>query len=89
MSQIKRGDRAVIISGALGDKGPNVGKEVTVGQFQGEHSIHGRIWKVHGQGLVTEYGAVGDSVDCAAAWLQKLDPALTPGISRDRTVDAN
>lgn len=39
---IKTGDRATIIAGALGDKGPNVGKRVTVGTLRGEHSQHGR-----------------------------------------------
>ena len=71
---IKAGDLARIIAGALGDKGPNVGKVVTVGQLQGEHSQHGRIWRVHGRGLVTEYGAAGNEVDCAANWLQKIEP---------------
>lgn len=71
---IKTGDRAEIVEGALGTKGPNVGKIVTVGSVRGEHSQLGRIWRVHGQGLITEYGAVGDSVDCAASWLRKLPP---------------
>lgn len=75
---IKTGDRATIIAGALGDKGPNVGKRVTVGALRGEHSQHGRIWRVHGEGLITEYGFVGfvgTEVDCAAAWLRKDPPA--------------
>ena len=72
---IKTGDRATIIAGALGDKGPNVGKRVTVGALRGEHSQHGRIWRVHGEGLTTEYGATGTEVDCAAAWLRKDPPA--------------
>ena len=71
---IKTGDHATIIAGALGDKGPNIGKTVTVGKLQGEHSVHGRIWRVHGAGLTTEYGATGSELDCAAAWLQKIDP---------------
>jgi len=71
---IKTGDTAIIIRGALGASGPNVGKRVRVGLLQGEHSVHGRIWRVHGSGLVTEYGAVGDELDCAASWLLKADP---------------
>jgi len=74
MKPIQSGDRAIIIAGALGDKGPNVGKTVTVGTLRGEHSQHGRIWRVHGEGLVTEYGATGGSVDCAQSWLQKIEP---------------
>ena len=73
---IKTGDRATIIAGALGDKGPNVGKRVTVGSLRGEHSQHGRIWRVHGEGLITEYGFEGTEVDCAAAWLRKDPPPL-------------
>ena len=71
---IKCGDQAIIIAGALGDKGPNIGKTVTVGMLRGEHSKHGRIWHVHGDGLTTEYGAQGSSLDCAQSWLQKIEP---------------
>jgi hypothetical protein len=76
---IKTGDRCEVIAGALGPKGPNVGKLVTVGQVRGEHSEHGRIWRCHGEGLITEYGAVGTEADFAQAWLRKLPPeTLTP-----------
>lgn len=71
---IRRGDKARIIRGALGDKSPNVGKVVTVGYLQGQHSIHGNIWRVHGEGLVTEFGGMGTELDCAQSWLQKLEP---------------
>ena len=71
---IKTGDPATIIAGALGDKGPNIGKKVTVGLLRGEHSQHGRIWRVHGNGLTTEYGATGTEVDCATSWLRKDPP---------------
>lgn len=78
---IKTGDRAHIIAGALGDQGPNVGKLVTVGKLQGEHSKFGRIWRVHGAGLATEFGAMGDELDCAAAWLRKIEPPPAPPVS--------
>ena len=71
---LKKGDRAHIIAGALGDKGPNIGKAVTVGEFQGEHTKYDRIVRVHGEGLTTEYGAVGNQLDCAVTWLRKIDP---------------
>lgn len=71
---IKAGDHAEIIQGALGASGPNIGKRVRVGLLQGEHSVHGRIWRVHGEGLTTEYGATGTELDCAQAWLRKIDP---------------
>lgn len=74
MEPIRKGDKATIIAGALGDTGPNVGKQVVVGLRMGEHSQHGAIWRVHGEGLITEYGAMGSSVDCAASWLRKIEP---------------
>lgn len=79
---LKSGDQAHIVAGALGDKGPNVGKRVTVGKLQGEHSQYGRIWRVHGHGLVTEYGGMGSEVDCAAAWLRKIEPPPVPPVSQ-------
>lgn len=71
---IKSGDIADIVEGALGTMGPNIGKRVRVGLLQGEHSVHGRIWRVHGDGLTTEYGATGSELDCAQAWLRKVEP---------------
>lgn len=75
---IKSGDRCEVIAGALGDKGPNVGKRVTVGQLRGEHSEYGRIWRCHGEGLVTEFGALGNEADFAQSWLRKLPPSEVP-----------
>ena len=74
---IQSGDIAEIIEGALGNQGPNIGKLVTVGKLQGEHSRHGRIWRVHGVGLTTEYGATGSELDCAASWMRKIEPPKT------------
>ncbi|MDO9235540.1 MAG: hypothetical protein Q7U28_05830 [Aquabacterium sp.] len=74
MKPIQAGDHAEIIEGALGTKGPNVGKTVRVACLRGEHSEHGRIWKVEGEGLISEYGAVGTTVDCAQSWLRKIEP---------------
>ena len=71
---IKSGDSAVIVMGALGEKSPNIGKAVTVGQVRGDHSVHGRIWRVHGEGLASELGGFGTQVDCPAIWLKKIDP---------------
>lgn len=74
MKPIQAGDHAEIIEGALGTKGPNVGKTVRVVSLRGEHSEYGRIWKVEGENLITEYGAVGSTVDCAQSWLRKIEP---------------
>ena len=75
---IRTGDRCVVIAGALGSDGPNVGKHVTVGQLRGKHSEFGRIWRCHGEGLVTEFGALGTEADFAQSWLRKLPPEGTP-----------
>ena len=71
---IKIGDRCEVIAGALGSKGPNVGKIVIVKSLRGEHSQYGRIWQCEGSGLITEYGAVGNLMDFASSWLKKLPP---------------
>lgn len=71
---IQAGDQAEIIAGVLGTTGPNVGKRVTVGTLRGEHSEYGRIWRVHGAGLITEYGVAGKELDCAQSWLRKIEP---------------
>ncbi|CAH0350352.1 hypothetical protein [Aquabacterium sp. CECT 9606] len=89
MKPIQAGDHAEIIEGALGTKGPNVGKKVRVVCLRGEHSEHGRIWKVEGQGLISEYGAVGTTVDCAQSWLRKIEPPEeTSDNSVEKEVDA-
>lgn len=86
---IKSGDHATIIAGALGDKGPNVGKRVRVGLIQGEHSKYGRIWRVHGEGLITEYGATGSELDCAQAWLRKIEPPPAPPMITTNNQEVN
>ena len=85
---IKSGDHATIIAGALGDKGPNVGKRVRVGLFRGEHSKYGRIWRVHGNDLTTEYGATGSELDCAQAWLRKIEPPPAPPVNTTASNEA-
>ena len=82
MKPIQAGDHAEIIEGALGTKGPNVGKTVLVIALRVEHSELGRIWKVQGEGLITEYGAVGTTVDCAQSWLRKLIWIASTGLKR-------
>jgi hypothetical protein len=81
---IKSGDRCQVIAGALGNTGPNIGKQVTVGELRGEHSEHGRIWRCHGEGLVTEFGALGTQADFAQSWLRKLPPSEVPPAVQQR-----
>ena len=71
---IKTGDLCEVIAGALGNKGPNIGKTVTVVSLMGEHSQYGRIWRCVANDLITEYGVKGISCDFAASWLKKLPP---------------
>jgi len=86
---IKSGDRCEVIAGALGSKGPNIGKQVTVGDLRGEHSEHGRIWRCHGEGLVTEFGALGTQADFAQSWLRKLPPSEAPPAVQQREEVSN
>lgn len=74
---VEVGDMARIIESV---DGINVGKIVEVCSFQGVHSMLGPIWRIrsHSGELVTEYGAVGFTCDCADAWLQKLEPEDQP-----------
>jgi len=73
---IQSGDEAEIIAGVLGNTGPNIGKRVAVGPLRGEHSQYVRIWRVHGEGLITEYGVVGTELDCAQSCLRKIEPPV-------------
>lgn len=70
---VKQGDLAEIVGGVL-HPSPNLGKIVKVASYQGEHSLHGPIWRVVSEtgDLVTEYGVMGLSLDCADDWLRKL-----------------
>lgn len=85
---IKAGDLCEIVEGALGRKGPNVGKRVRVLELRGEHSEHGRIWRVQGGDLLSEYGALGEQVDCAQSWLRKFPPPEQPLSAARKVVSA-
>jgi hypothetical protein len=69
----KPGDTAEIIESI---DGINVGKIVEVCTFQGVHSVFGPIWRIRSTAgeLITEYGAVGFSCDCADKWLRPIPP---------------
>lgn len=75
---VKKGDTARIVESI---DGLNVGKIVEVCSYQGEHSKYGPIWRVRivkGSQLVSEYGGVGITCDCADAWLEPLPPEALP-----------
>lgn len=80
---IKSGDQCVVVAGALGHQGPNIGKRVKVGSVQGEHSFFGRIWRCHGDGLTSEFGATGGQADFATSWLRKL-PDQKPAVNDEK-----
>ncbi len=69
----KQGDMAEIIESV---DGINVGKIVEVCSFQGTHSLLGPIWRIRSASgeLITEYGAVGFTCDCADKWLKPIPP---------------
>ena len=75
---VKAGDFARIVESV---DGINVGKVVEVCSFQGTHSVLGPIWRIrsHAGELVTEYGAIGFTCDCADAWLRK-EPEDSPEV---------
>lgn len=71
---LKRGDLAEIVEGAHGKDSPNIGHQVTVGLYRGDHSKYGRIVRVHGKDLITIWGTYGDEIDCPVIWLKKIEP---------------
>lgn len=82
---VKQGDTAKIIESI---DGLNVGKIVEVCTFQGHHSRLGPIWRVRvlkGDQLVTEYGGVGITCDCADAWLEPHPPVEQPAPHEEMT----
>ena len=73
---IKAGDRCLVVDGLGRGKPPNIGLTVTVNSLQGEHSVHGRVWRCSGAGIqqLTDGGgyAVTGWADFPQSWLQKL-----------------
>ena len=57
----------------LGDS-PNIGKPVTtVSLYPMLAGGTTPVWRVSGNGLISSYGAVGDSVDCLLHWLEVIE----------------
>jgi hypothetical protein len=76
MKPISAGDTCIVVESIDGHA---VGRKVRVISLQGQHSKLGNIWRcksLDGQ-LVSEYGAVGETMDFAASWLLKTDPVET------------
>lgn len=69
--KIKTGDIATVINSI---DGASVGITVVVGEYQGEHSKYGRIWRCKSKDtIVTEFGGFGNEADFAEDWLMKID----------------
>ncbi len=79
----KPGQKCRVIGSTSGTSGHSVGKEV-VTVFQHDQNLRterngvvvdmGPVWRVRGQGLISEYGGAGDEVDCLAIWLEVIEP---------------
>ena len=90
---IQAGDQCRVIAGLGRSKSPNVGLHVTVRSLQGEHSVHGRVWRCEGQGVQQlndggGYDATGWA-DFPAAWLIKAEaPPLSTTTTTTKEVTA-
>jgi len=89
---IKSGDDCLVIGGLGQHKSPNIGKRVKVGQHQGEHSRHGRIYRCTGDGVVQLSDGGGYVVtgwaDFPVSWLRKADPEPPKVEAAEREVTA-
>lgn len=69
--RVKTGDIAEVIKSI---DGAAIGMIVTVGQYQGEHSQYGPIWRCMSKDtIVTEFGGFGNEADFADDWLLKIE----------------
>ncbi len=83
---IKAGDMAEVINGSAGKDSPNLGLIVTVGKMVFECPVLGRIWRCEAE--YAERLVIGPGCTCppgmadfAQAWLRKIEPPKTPGVS--------
>lgn len=71
--KVQSGILAEVIGGSLYPS-PNLGVIVEVGPYQGEHSLHGPIWRCmasKGQ-LVSDMGVTAIALDFAEDWLKPI-----------------
>lgn len=87
---LKKGDLAIIIDGYNGDKSPNIGKIVTVGNIAIEHPLFGPMVEIHGADLVIENRPSGGKCNIPKKWLKKIEPPKPPmpGVGTKREVTA-
>jgi hypothetical protein len=78
---ISAGDLAVVTSGLLEEKSPNIGLIVKVVSYVGDEITLGRIWRCevdYGQRLVDNPKIPGGYLDFAQSWLKRIDPPPLP-----------
>lgn len=86
---IKKGDVCEVVGGFGQHKSPNLGLEVTVVEFRGEHSRFGPVWRCEGNGIKQlndngEYMELGWA-DFPACWLKKKLPPSDLGLIQHKS----
>lgn len=72
-----QGDLAIIIESV---EGAMVGAIVQCISMKGDHALYGPVWRVRSNHtLVSEYGGVGNEVDCPDKWLRPIKPGEMDG----------
>jgi len=87
MKPIRAGDTCLVVESTDGHA---VGRKVRVISLRGQHSKLGNIWRcksLDGQ-LVSEYGAIGDTMDFSESWLLKTDPVETTTKQTEKELQA-
>jgi hypothetical protein len=83
---IKAGDLAVVISGQLGEKSPNIGLIVKVVRYMGDEKTYGRIWRCetdYAERLILHKATVPTGhTDFAQSWLRKIEPDAPPPLAK-------
>lgn len=87
MKRISKGVLCKVVGGVM-QPPLNLGKQVIVKEYRGEHSEYGNIWKcelVDSTG-VSEYGVVGTLLDFAESWLDPIDNLNLKNTHEDKEV---
>ena len=78
---ISAGDLAIVTSGLLEDKSPNIGLIVKVIKYVGDEITLGRIWRCevdYGQRLIDNPKITIGYLDFAQSWLKRIEPPSLP-----------
>lgn len=86
--QVSPGILCRVVGGAFEGDSPNLLKVVQVDTLQGEHSIFGRVWRCYCKdGLVTEFGAIGEFADFAEDWLEPFEDPQSLDVRNEEVED--